>query len=182
MLRSLLAAGLTALALPATAEVGDDGLHDAPYIRETFKDLSEDYAEAQADGRSLIVMIEQRGCIYCARMHERVFVEPEIARMLEEEFFFVQINMDGATEVTDFDGVTMTESGIVEEWGYRLTPTILVFPRDVAPTTPAPEAAMAVIPGALDVEDTRSLLLWARSDAAAEGTALSDFHKGRTGG
>ena len=180
MLKACIAAGLL-LAAPAFAEVGDDGLHDAPYIRETFKDLSEDLAEAQGAGQSLIVMIEQRGCIYCAQMHERVFTEPDIARMLDEDYFFVQINMDGATEVTDFDGVTRTESGTVDAWGYRLTPTILIFPQAGTLDVPAPQAALAVIPGALDAEDTRSLLEWAQSDAASEGVSLSDYHATRTG-
>ena len=180
MLRTALAAGLV-VAAPAFADVGDDGLHDAPYIRETFKDLSEDLAEAHAAGQSLIVMIEQRGCIYCARMHEKVFAEPDIARMLEEDYFFVQINMFGGTDVTDFDGVTMTESDMVDEWGYRLTPTILIFPQTDSLDGPAPQAALTVIPGALDVEDTRSLLLWGHSEAATEGVSLRDFHAARTG-
>ena len=180
MIRYALVAGL-AIAAPAYAAVGDDGLHDAPYIRETFKDLSEDLAEAHANGQTLIVMIEQRGCIYCARMHEEVFAEPDLTRMLSEDYFFVQINMDGATEVVDFDGTPRSEAEMVDAWGYRLTPTILVFPQVESLDVPAPEAALTVIPGALTPEDTRSLLMWGASDAAAQGTSLQDFHAARQG-
>mgnify|MGYP000436147915 CR=1 FL=1 len=34
----------TSFALPAS-EIGDDGLHNAPWRRETFKELQEDLAE-----------------------------------------------------------------------------------------------------------------------------------------
>ena len=65
----------------AWAEVGDDGLHKQPWMRDTFKDL----AEATAEGKRLMVMIEQRGCIYCKKMHEEVFVIPEIAQYIEDK-------------------------------------------------------------------------------------------------
>ena len=42
------------------AEVGDDGLHKSPWMRDTFKDLSEDLAEANTEGKRLMVIIEQR--------------------------------------------------------------------------------------------------------------------------
>lgn len=38
------------------ATVGDDGLHKAPWIQDTFKDLNEDLAEANVEGKRLIVL------------------------------------------------------------------------------------------------------------------------------
>ncbi|KQI67418.1 hypothetical protein AN189_15895 [Loktanella sp. 3ANDIMAR09] len=172
---------IIAMAMPVLAEVGDDGLHDAPFLRTTFKDLTEDFEEARGDGRNLIVLIEQRGCIYCKRMHEEVFTDPEVNAILMDDYFAVQIDMFGGTEVTDFDGVTRTEADMVKEWGYRFTPTIMVFAAAETPDVTAPQAALTVIPGALDVDDTLSLLLWAQSDAAAEGLSLSDFGAARLG-
>ena len=107
-----LCVALTTLAVSfpcAAAELGDDGLHKAPWMRDTFKDLSEYLEEATAEGKRLMVMIEQRGCIYCKKMHEEVFVVPEIAQFIEEYYFVIQINMFGDVEVTDFDGTTLTE-------------------------------------------------------------------------
>ena len=89
------------------AEMGDDGLHKAPWMRETFKDLSEDLADANVEGKRLMVIIEQRGCIYCKKMHEDVFPIAKIANYIEENFFVVQINMFGDVEVTDFDGTIL---------------------------------------------------------------------------
>ncbi|MFT7047300.1 MAG: thioredoxin-related protein, partial [Celeribacter sp.] len=73
---------------PAFAfEMGDDGLHKTPWQRDTFKDLRDDLAEATAEGKRLMVMIEQRGCIYCTKMHEEVFPDPEVTQMIEDNFF-----------------------------------------------------------------------------------------------
>ncbi len=162
-------------ATPLIAEIGDDELHDAPFLRETFKDLSEDVEEAAANGQQLMVIVEQRGCIYCKRMHEEVFVDPRISEMLSEDFFVVQINMFGGIEVTDFDGTALSEAEMVESWGFRFTPTMMVFALDEVQDGKAPEVAMAVIPGALDVANTLTLLQWAQSEAAAQGVSLTDF-------
>ena len=78
-LRHILAAAVIVLALPAFGvTLGDDGLHKADWMRDTFKDLREDLEEANAEGKRLLVIIEQRGCIYCTKMHEEVFPDPMI--------------------------------------------------------------------------------------------------------
>ena len=91
------------------AELGDDGLHKAPWQHETFKDLTEDLADANSEGKRLLIMFEQRGCNYCAKMHNEVFPEPEIEAMLEDDFFVLQLNLHGDLEVTDFDGEVLRE-------------------------------------------------------------------------
>ena len=61
---------LALLAMPAfAAELGDDGLHKTDWMRDTFKDLREDLHEANVEGKRLVLMVEQRGCIYCTKMH-----------------------------------------------------------------------------------------------------------------
>ena len=50
--RILLAAAMSLMSLAAlpglAAEMGDDGLHKAPWMQDTFRDLNEDLAEARA--------------------------------------------------------------------------------------------------------------------------------------
>ena len=113
----LTAAAVFMSATMGLAEMGDDGLHKAPWMRDTFKDLSEDLADANAEGKRLMVIIEQRGCIYCKKMHEEVFPVTKIADYIEENFFVVQINMFGDVEVTDFDGTVLPEKEMVRRWG-----------------------------------------------------------------
>ena len=148
----------TLIALPVfAAELGDDGLHKAPWMRDTFKDLGDDLEEATAEGKRLLVLIEQRGCIYCTKMHEEVFVVPEIEQFIEENYFVVQINMFGDVEVTDFDGTALPEKDMVKRWGALFTPSIYFFPEEVAEDVPAHRAAVANMPGAVARTSTIAL-------------------------
>jgi thioredoxin-related protein len=142
------------------AELGDDGLHKAPWMRDTFKDLREDLSEANAEGKRLMILIEQRGCVYCKKMHEEVFVAPKVAEYIDENLFVVQINMFGDVEVTDFDGTAMPEKDIVKRWGALFTPTILLFPEEVAEDATAAQAAVANMPGAFSANTTLHLFEW----------------------
>ena len=162
MKRLLIAWGvMVALAAGAYAsEVGDDGLHKTPWMRDTFKDLSEDLEEANAEGKRLMVIIEQRGCIYCKKMHEEVFSLEDIASYIDENYFVVQINMFGDVEVTDFDGTALPEKEIVKKWGALFTPMILFFPENVPDDEIASQAAVATMPGAFGRHTTFNMLNW----------------------
>ena len=144
----------------SAAELGDDGLHKAPWMRDTFKDLSEDLEEANAEGKRLMIMVEQRGCIYCKKMHEEVFVIPEIAQFIEDNFFVIQINMFGDVDVTDFDGTTLPEKDMIKRWGALFTPSIYFFPEDVPSDAIATQVAVANMPGAFGRWTTFNMLNW----------------------
>ena len=168
-------ATLLAVQLQA-AELGDDGLHKAPWMRDTFKDLSEDLAEANAEGKRLLLLIEQRGCIYCRKMHEEVFVRPEIATLIEDHYFVIQINMFGDVEVTDFDGTTLSEKEMVARWGALFTPTMIFLPETVAPEATAAQAAVATMPGAFSAGTTQDLLTWVRDKGYATDEPFQKYH------
>ena len=129
-------------------------------MRDTFKDLGEDLEEANAEGKRLMVIIEQRGCIYCKKMHEEVFVVPEIADYISANFFVVQLNMFGDVEVTDFDGTTLSEKDMVSRWGVLFTPSILFFPEEVPEDVTGIQAAVANMPGAFGRWTTFNMLNW----------------------
>ncbi len=166
MLRILTAAAALAfVALPALAvEMGDDGLHKPDWYRDTFKDLQEDAAEAQAEGKRLLVIVEQRGCIYCKEMHEKTFPDERVRKMLEENYFPVQINLHGDTEIVDLDGETLTEKQATRKWGVLFTPTMILFPAEVDDSGSATRQAAAIMPGAFSAGTTWDLLTWVWED------------------
>lgn len=150
-----------AMALPAAAvELGDDGLHKTDWMRDTFKDLREDLAEANAEGKRLVLFFEQRGCIYCTQMHTDVFPRPEIDSYIREHYFVVQLNLHGDTEVTDFDGEVLSEKQMARRWNVLFTPTILFLPEEVPEGQTAPQAAVAVMPGAFGPGTTLDMFTW----------------------
>lgn len=158
------------------AELGDDGLHKTDWQRDTFKDLSEDLAEAQAEGRRLMVIIEQRGCIYCTKMYEEVFPIPEIDAMLRDQFFVVQINMFGDIDVTDFDGTTLPEKDMVRRWGVNFTPTILFYPTDVAEGAAGASAAAVTMPGAFGRWTTQNMMTWVLDEGYLGEESFQKYH------
>lgn len=149
------------LAAPlAAAELGDDGLHKTSWMRDTFKDLREDLEEANGEGKRLALIFEQRGCVYCTKMHEEIFPRPEISQYIEDNFFVVQLNLYGDVEVTDFDGETLAEKDMARKWGVLFTPTILFLPEEVGEGVTAPEAAVAMMPGAFGAGTTLDMFTW----------------------
>ncbi|AXI54419.1 hypothetical protein SuNHUV7_37220 (plasmid) [Pseudoseohaeicola sp. NH-UV-7] len=158
-----LLAGAIALimALPlGAAELGDDGLHKTPWMRDTFKDLREDLEEANAEGKRLVLFFEQRGCSYCAKMHKEVFPREDVSSYIEDNYFVVQLNLHGDIEVTDFDGETLPESDMARKWGILFTPTIMFIDEEVADGVSAKQAAVAVMPGAFSAGTTLDMFTW----------------------
>lgn len=142
------------------AEVGDDGLHKTDWMRDTFKDLREDLAEANAEGKRLVVFIEQRGCIYCTKMHEEVFPRPEISDYIAENYFVVQMNLHGNDTAVDFDGEELEQSQLMRKWGILFTPTIMFFPEEVPEGQQANVAAVSIMPGAFGPQTTYDMFVW----------------------
>ncbi|MBE1294336.1 MAG: thioredoxin family protein [Shimia sp.] len=164
-------------ALPLfAAEMGDDGLHKADWMRDTFKDLREDLEEANSEGKRLLLLIEQRGCIYCKKMHEEVFVVPEIAEVLRKRYFVVQINMFGDVEVTDFDGTTLSEKDMVKRWGALFTPNMVFLPEEVSEDLTAVQAAVANMPGAFGKYTTLNLLTWVLEHGYSGEESFQKYH------
>jgi thioredoxin-related protein len=169
---ALMAAG----AAVAEAPLGDDGLHKAAWMHDTFKDLREDLAEANAVGKRLALIIEQRGCIYCDKMHKEVFPVPEIDALLNDQFFVVQVNMFGDVEITDFDGEALAEKDAVRKWGALFTPTLMFFPAEVPEGATAAQAAVATIPGAFGKWTTLNMLNWILEEGYTTDEPFQKYH------
>lgn len=164
------------LALPVGAvELGDDGLHKPDWLRDTFKDLREDLAEANAEGKRLLVVVEQRGCIYCTEMHEKVFPDPKIDALIRNSYFVVQMNLFGDVEMSDFDGTVLSEKDMALRWGVMFTPTMIFLPEEVAEGETAAEAAVVSMPGAFGVDTTEALLTWVRDHGYENGEPFQKF-------
>lgn len=149
------------MAVPAgAAELGDDGLHKTAWMRETFLDMQEDLAEANAEGKRLVLMVEQRGCIYCEKMHKEVFPDPAVSEYISKNFFVVQLNLHGDREIVDFDGETMAEKQAARKWGILFTPSIIFLPEEVGEDQSAAQAQVALMPGAFAKGTTLDMFTW----------------------
>ena len=116
---------------PVQATKGDDGIWHQSWFQTSFLDLADDHREAKAKGRRFAVIFEQRGCIYCTKMHTEVLARRYIKDYVRENFSIVQIDLWGSREATDFDGKKLPEKALAERWGVLFTPTIVFFKEDL---------------------------------------------------
>ena len=115
---------------PAHAALNESGLHTEPFLLDTFLDLKEDLADAAAHDKGLAVMFEQRGCNYCRDMHEINFQHKKVLDYVLPRFNFIQLDLWGSREVTDFNGEAMEEKELARRWGANFTPTVVLFAKD----------------------------------------------------
>ena len=180
-MRSIVCLVLAALlVLPAAAaKLGDDGLHKQPWFTVTFKDVREDIEAAKSEGKRLAIIVEQRGCIYCKKLHETVFSDPKISKYIAANFVVVQYNMFGDEEVIDLDGQTLTEKTAVRKWGLAFTPTIMFLAEsapDAATKKTAKQSAVLVMPGAFGKGTTLHAFQWVREKGYLGDEPFQKYH------
>lgn len=175
--RLLFAFMLVAMSWAATAaEVGEDGLHKQDWFAMTFRDLAEDIEQARSDGKRLAIVFEQRGCIYCREMHEKILSDPEVRDYIRENFMVVQYNMFGDEEVTDLDGEKLTEKTAARKWGYVFTPTIVFLPEQSPQGKSAGQAAVATMPGAFGKLTFLNMFRWVKDKGYESGEHFQHYH------
>ncbi|VVT09694.1 thioredoxin family protein [Hoeflea sp. EC-HK425] len=155
------AVALVAVSVQAwSAEIGEDGLHKQDWFALTFRDVAEDIEAAKDEGKRLVMVFEQRGCIYCAKMHEDLLSDPEVSDFIKANFKVVQYNMFGDEEVTDLDGDVLTEKTAARKWGYVFTPTLVFLPEEAPEGMTVAEAAVATMPGAFGKWTFLNMFKW----------------------
>ena len=131
---SSITAFILVFSLPALAEqtprIGDDGLYKQPWFFQSSGNLASDLKTAKAEGKDLVVLYEQRGCIYCKKLHEVVFEKPEVVELIKKNFLVVQMDLWGNEQVTDLDGDILSQENLAVKWGVNATPTTIVLSSD----------------------------------------------------
>lgn len=175
-LLSVLATLFLAIQPSFAVEVGEDGLHKEDWFTITFRDMADDIAQAKAEGKRLAITYEQRGCIYCREMHEKLLADPEVRDYIRENFMVVQYNMFGDEEVTDLDGESLTEKTAARKWGYVFTPTIVFLPEDAPEGKTVAEAAVATMPGAFGKWTFLHMFQWVREKGYEGDEHFQKYH------
>jgi thioredoxin-related protein len=172
---------LTALMLlvapiAGAVELGEDGLHKQPWFSITFKDIREDMQAARDEGKRLAIIIEQRGCTYCRKLHEEVFSDSEVSDYIKANFKVVQYNMFGDEEVTDLDGEVLREKQAVRKWGMLFTPTIAFLSEDIPESGSLTQATVSVMPGAFGKHTVLNMFRWVREKGYEGDEHFQKYH------
>ena len=157
--------------------VGEDGLHKQDWFSITFRDIADDIAAARDENKRLVMIFEQRGCIYCAKMHTELLSDPEVSDYIKENFKVVQYNMFGDEDVIDLDGDVLSEKTAARKWGYVFTPTIVFLPEEAPEDGKnAAEAAVATMPGAFGKWTFLNMFRWVNEKGYETDEHFQKYH------
>jgi len=161
------------------ATLGDDGLHKQEWFTLTFKDIAEDMSDAAAEGKRLVILFEQAGCIYCEKLHATVLSDPEVVDYLSEHYVVVQYNLYGDEEVIDLDGEVLTEKTAAEKWGLMFTPIWLFLPEAANGAASVEQAAVGTMPGVFGKGTFLDLFTWVHEKGYETDEAFQRYHARR---
>lgn len=157
---------------------GEDGIYHQDWFVQSFLDLREDHADARAASKRFAVIFEQRGCIYCTKMHQEVLALRYINDYVRQNFAVVQLDLWGAREVTDFDGARLSEKRLAERWGVLFTPTI-IFYKDELPSGPGKwgaELEVARMHLGMGAGTFYDMFVWVRTKTYEKDRNFQRFH------
>jgi thioredoxin-related protein len=123
----ILSANLAAADTNAVFDPGARWLHYDTWVDRGESDVAQDLAQAGREGKSLMILWEQQGCLYCDRLRQTNFNNPVIRDILEDNFLVVSLNMAGNRRVRGFDGTVMTEVQLARQMKVTGTPTTVVY-------------------------------------------------------
>ncbi|CAA7620666.1 SoxW protein [Magnetospirillum sp. LM-5] len=129
LVAALLAAWPAAAAEPLLPPpvLAEDGFYHPDWFLVSFMDLKEDAEQAAKAGKRLAMVVEQRGCGACKRVHEVNLRDVRVTAYLKAHYQLLQIDLYGSREITDIDGQVLSEKDYAKKLGVRATPTILFF-------------------------------------------------------
>jgi len=161
------------------AALGPTGMHIQPWFHPTSLNLLTDLQSANDAGKGLVILWEQEGCVYCAKLHDVNFTRDDVVDMLTDNFLVVQLDLRGTRKITGFDGQTTTESQLATKWQVSFTPTTIVFGGHPAVVKSRADTEIFRLPGYLKPFYYHAALDYF-SSGAYEAQDFSDFLALRT--
>jgi len=100
----------------------------ADFVTESIdNDIPGEVAAAAEDGKRLVIMFQQTGCPYCAKMRARVLPDPKVVDFYSKHFVLIFSNIRGDLPMVSPDGKEMTEKELARKLRVRATPVFLFF-------------------------------------------------------
>ncbi|MAF47040.1 MAG: thioredoxin fold domain-containing protein [Rhodospirillales bacterium] len=113
------------------AQLKPNGMHHQPWIKDQPKFvLKESLKQAEQAGKGLVILFEQKGCVYCKALHEKNFTDKGLVEFITKHFNFLQLDLWGKRQVTLPGGETMAEQDYARSITVTNTPTALFLNAD----------------------------------------------------
>ncbi len=152
----------------------EEGMYTHSWFLNSFLELREDLNESAAEGKALVVIWTQKGCIYCERLMKTTINDPKVNAFMRENFSVVQLNKYGGREVTDFEGETLPENVMARKFRVAYTPTVQFFVADSPANDGEPIDVEALnVPGYLPPKQFYRLLEFVKDRRFKEESLIS---------
>ena len=127
-MRQLLIAFFLFFAAPVQAETRDPANH---FFQPKFSDFQAELDVAKQQGKKgIFLFFEMDECPFCERMKTTILNQPDVQDAYRAKFLLYPIDVNGDTEMTDFQGKRLTEKAFAFAHRVRATPTLLFFDLD----------------------------------------------------
>ena len=124
-MRQWILALLVLMAGSAWAETRDPINH---FFQPKFGDLQADLATAKQQGKKgIFLFFEMDDCPFCERMKTTILNQSDVQDAYRAQFLVYSIDVNGGTQITDFQGAEQTEKAFSFGYRVRATPTLLFF-------------------------------------------------------
>lgn len=106
-----------------------DGIHVEPWMVSPDKDidLAKALEAAHRSGKIFVILYEQPGCPFCARLHGEDFRNPKVVELMKSKFRVVQVDIQSSRTLRDFDGKTVTQRAFSAQNRVTGTPTTIFY-------------------------------------------------------
>jgi thioredoxin-related protein len=106
-------------------------LHYPAWFKESFLDLEDDLQEAVEGGKKgIVVYFGQKRCAYCRMLMKVNFGLPDIVEYTRRHFDVIPVDIWSIEEVTDVQGVTLTEREFALRERTNFTPSLAFYDAD----------------------------------------------------
>ena len=92
-----------------------DFLSSLPYGIDGYYHYGQAMEAAIAQDKPLFIDFTGHGCVNCREMEQRVWSDPEVQRLLREEFVVVSLYGDDKKNVPEEDWVTLPNGKVLKE-------------------------------------------------------------------
>ena len=105
------------------------------FFQATFGDFNEELALARKQSkRGILIFFELDDCPFCHRMKQTVLNQPAVQDWYRERFLIFAVDIEGETEVADFQGTAMTAKDFAFRVNrIRATPVFVFYDLEGAP-------------------------------------------------
>lgn len=101
------------------------------WFKQSFLDLQEDLQAARDGGKSgIVVYFGQRRCAYCKQLMEVNFGLEDIVDYTRRHFDLIAVDIWGIEELTDLQGVTLSEREFAVRENTNFTPSLIFYNTD----------------------------------------------------